>query len=71
MSHQTMNYKEVEFFDEFLKREGLRSLIEIINTSSGNTLAYALTSMQNLMEHDHGWEDLDTLFINKVLLNYS
>ncbi|CAG8475045.1 7244_t:CDS:10 [Paraglomus brasilianum] len=59
--------KEVEFFDEFLRRGGLRSLIEIINTSSGNTLAYALTSMQNLMEHDHGWDDLDILFINKVI----
>ncbi|CAG8526137.1 1084_t:CDS:2 [Racocetra fulgida] len=52
--------KEVEFADEFLKKGGLKSLIEIINNSSGNTLAYALTSMQNLMEHDHGWDDLVT-----------
>ncbi|RGB42768.1 ELMO/CED-12 family-domain-containing protein [Rhizophagus diaphanus] len=59
--------KEVEFADEFLKRSGLKSLIDIINNSSGNTLAYALTSMQNLMEHDHGWEDLSFDFINKVI----
>ncbi|CAG8487653.1 7139_t:CDS:10 [Funneliformis mosseae] len=59
--------KEVEFAVEFLKRSGLCSLIEIINNSSGNTLAYALTSMQNLMEHDHGWEDLGSDFINKVI----
>ncbi|CAI2177420.1 17101_t:CDS:10, partial [Funneliformis geosporum] len=59
--------KEVEFADEFLKRSGLNSLVEIINNSSGNTLAYALTSMQNLMEHDHGWEDLGSDFINKVI----
>jgi hypothetical protein len=32
----------------------------------GKTLAYALTSTQNLMEHDNGWEDLDLDFINKV-----
>ncbi|CAG8778959.1 10297_t:CDS:2, partial [Acaulospora morrowiae] len=57
--------KEVEFADEFLKREGLKSLVGIINNSTGNTLAYALTSMQNLMEHDHGWDDLETDFINK------
>jgi engulfment/cell motility protein 1 len=58
--------QEVEFFDEFLRRDGLRSLIEIINTASGNTLAYALTSMQNLMEHDHGWDKFDSFFMNKV-----
>ncbi|CAG8462244.1 25589_t:CDS:10 [Dentiscutata erythropus] len=59
--------KEVEFADEFFKKGGLKSLIEIINNSSGNTLAYALTSMQNLMEHDHGWDDLASDFINKVI----
>ncbi|CAG8558682.1 3097_t:CDS:10 [Ambispora leptoticha] len=59
--------REVEFVDEFLKRGGLKSLMETINTASGNTLAYALTSMQNLMEHDHGWENLDSFFINKVI----
>ena len=56
----------MEFTNEFLKRNGLKSLIDIINNLGGNTLAYALTSMQNLMEHDHGWEDLGFDFINMV-----
>jgi len=34
---------------------------------SGNTLAYALAGMQNLMELDTGWSSLDTAFICKVV----
>lgn len=59
--------KEVQFAAEFLHRDGLRELIDIINTTSGNTLAYALAGMQNLMELKTGWSDLDTAFIYKVV----
>ncbi|CAE6382093.1 unnamed protein product [Rhizoctonia solani] len=55
--------REHEFTQEFLKRDGLRELLGIIESSSGNTLAYALTSMQNLMEHDYGWDNLQSNFI--------
>ena len=34
---------------------------------TGNTLAYALTGMQNLMELETGWSSLDTTFIAKVV----
>jgi len=32
----------------------------------GNTLAYALNSLQNLMEHDHGWENFTRDFVGQV-----
>lgn len=59
--------EEVEFADEFFARGGVQSLANIISNASGNTLAYALTSMQNLMEHDHGWENLSPQFIDKLV----
>ncbi|KAJ3415709.1 hypothetical protein HDV05_004387 [Chytridiales sp. JEL 0842] len=59
--------KEEEFVDEFLARGGLERLQEIITWSQGNTLAYALTSLQNLMEHDHGWDKFDSIFISTLV----
>ncbi|OCH96256.1 hypothetical protein OBBRIDRAFT_229080 [Obba rivulosa] len=59
--------REEQFATEFLQRDGLHELIQIIETSHGNILAYALTAMQNLMELDHGWESLDDAFILKVV----
>lgn len=58
--------KERDFATEFLERGGLDSLCDIIKTSSGNTLAYALNSFLSLMEHNSGWENLDDEFIAKV-----
>ncbi|KAG8686409.1 hypothetical protein FRC08_012518 [Ceratobasidium sp. 394] len=58
--------REHEFTQEFLKRDGLRELLNTIDTSTGNTLAYALTSMQNLMEHEYGWDNLQPGFILRV-----
>ncbi|CUA68886.1 hypothetical protein RSOLAG22IIIB_08133 [Rhizoctonia solani] len=59
--------REHEFTREFLKRDGLRELLGTIETSSGNTLAYALNSMQNLMEHDYGWDSLQPSFILRIV----
>ncbi|KAI0078722.1 hypothetical protein K474DRAFT_1641153 [Panus rudis PR-1116 ss-1] len=59
--------KEEQFANEFLKRDGLKELISVISFSQGNTLAYALTAMQNLMELDHGWADLPDSFILKIV----
>ncbi|GAB1518161.1 hypothetical protein RhiTH_001220 [Rhizoctonia solani] len=61
--HAADKESEHEFTHEFLKRDGLRELIGAIENSSGNTLAYALTSMQNLMENDYGWDNLQSNFI--------
>ncbi|CAE6447089.1 unnamed protein product [Rhizoctonia solani] len=59
--------REREFTQEFLKRDGLRELLGTIESSSGNTLAYALNSMQNLMEHDYGWDNLQPGFILRIV----
>lgn len=59
--------REEQFANEFLNRDGLRALVDVINASHGNTLAYALTAMQNLMELDYGWSSLDDAFIFKVV----
>ncbi|KAI6041249.1 ELMO/CED-12 family-domain-containing protein [Pisolithus marmoratus] len=59
--------KEERFAQEFLDRDGLRELVDVIDTAHGNTLAYALTAMQNLMDLDYGWSTLDDSFIFKVV----
>ncbi|TFY79819.1 hypothetical protein EWM64_g4192 [Hericium alpestre] len=61
------NTQEDQFATAFVNRDGVRILIEVINVSYGNTLAYALTAMQNLMELDYGWATLDDAFILKVV----
>lgn len=58
--------QEKDFATEFLERGGLDSLCDIVNTSSGNTLAYALNSFLSLMEHNTGWESLDDEFIAHI-----
>jgi len=59
--------REEQFAKEFLNRDGLKELIYVVNGTHGNTLAYALTAMQNLMELDHGWANLDDSFIFRVV----
>lgn len=60
--------REPPFLEEFLRRGGADELIGItMGLDSGNTLAYALTCMQNLMEStEAGWDDLEGPFIAKV-----
>lgn len=61
--------REPPFTDEFIARGGVKELLNgISNHSSGNTLAYALTSCQNLMEgYDYGWEIIDATLVAKVV----
>ncbi|THH18452.1 hypothetical protein EW146_g2541 [Bondarzewia mesenterica] len=59
--------REEQFANEFVNRDGVRILIDVINVSYGNTLAYALTAMQNLMDLEYGWASLDGAFIFKVV----
>ncbi|EGN96731.1 hypothetical protein SERLA73DRAFT_75603 [Serpula lacrymans var. lacrymans S7.3] len=59
--------REEKFAQEFLSRDGLAELLDVINVNHGNTLAYALTAMQNLMELNYGWSLLDDAFIFKVV----
>ncbi|KND04294.1 uncharacterized protein SPPG_00027 [Spizellomyces punctatus DAOM BR117] len=59
--------KEDEFVDEFIARSGLEKLQDVIITAQGNTLAYALTSLQTLMEHDRGWDTFSPSFISTLV----
>ncbi|KAI9101660.1 ELMO/CED-12 family-domain-containing protein [Phlyctochytrium arcticum] len=59
--------KEDEFVDEFIARSGLEKLQETIITAQGNTLAYSLTSLQTLMEHDRGWDSFSHQFISTLV----
>ncbi|KAG6812771.1 hypothetical protein H0H92_000541 [Tricholoma furcatifolium] len=59
--------REEQFAQEFINHNGLQELVSVIYDSNGNTLAYALTAMQNMMELDYGWASLDDEFIFKVV----
>ncbi|KAG8785802.1 hypothetical protein FRC20_000452 [Serendipita sp. 405] len=59
--------KEEQFTNEFLQNDGLRELCEVITTVGGNTLAYALTSLSNLLDLPYGWESLSAEFIHKIV----
>lgn len=61
--------REPPFTAEFIRRGGLAELIGVVHAqSSGNTLAYALTSCQNLLEAtDDGAQGLDGAFMAKVV----
>jgi hypothetical protein len=60
--------RESQFRNEFLRRGGLDELVDITLTlNGGNTLAYALTSTQNLMESTaDGWDGIKDGFVGKV-----
>ncbi|KIO34104.1 hypothetical protein M407DRAFT_223702 [Tulasnella calospora MUT 4182] len=59
--------QEDQFASEFLKREGLAELINVIAVTHGNTLAYALKALQNLMSLDYGWSNIPTPFISRLI----
>ncbi|KAG6381651.1 ELMO/CED-12 family-domain-containing protein [Boletus reticuloceps] len=59
--------KEEKFVQEFLNLDGLQALVHVIYTEHGNILAYALTSMENLMDLQYGWSTLNDEFIFKIV----
>ncbi|KAM0754890.1 hypothetical protein T439DRAFT_309736 [Meredithblackwellia eburnea MCA 4105] len=59
--------KEDAFLQEFIARGGLAALQEVIRTATGNTLAYALVSMENLVTEDRGWQGLEMDFVNRIV----
>ncbi|KAG7094065.1 hypothetical protein E1B28_007685 [Marasmius oreades] len=58
---------EREFAQEFISCNGVAELVAVIYTTHGNSLAYALLAMQNLMELDYGWSTLDDDFIFRIV----
>lgn len=65
----TLQYavREQEYYSVFLKLEGLAHLARIILESQGNTLAYALTALSNIMDHDYGWDQFSPEFIGNIV----
>ncbi|KAF8159524.1 ELMO/CED-12 family-domain-containing protein [Crassisporium funariophilum] len=59
--------REEQFARVFLTHDGLSELVDVIFKSTGNTLAYALTANQNLMELEYGWDGLTDAFILRVV----
>lgn len=60
--------KERAFLDEFLRRGGFDALQEVIKRATGNTLAYSLLSLQNLMDlEERGWEGLEDGFVARIV----
>ena len=61
--------RDKPFYDEFLKRGGLEELVSIVMLlEGGNTLAYALTCVQNLIECcDRELMTLNPPFLRKVV----
>ncbi|KAK4507874.1 hypothetical protein PRZ48_001609 [Zasmidium cellare] len=55
------------FADAFIQADGLPSLRRAVLNTSGNTQAYALGSLDALLELDMGWECCDELVLEKAL----
>lgn len=61
--------RDKPFYEEFIHRGGVEELVAItMHLNGSNTLAYALTCIQNLIECcNEKWEVFDAHFINKVV----
>lgn len=54
------------FADIFISEGGLSKLRYLTLTTTGNTLAYSLTSFARLLEVDKGWEFVDEEVVERV-----
>lgn len=54
------------FADAFIQGDGLLPLRHAVMDTQGNTQAYALGSLDALLELDMGWEAVDGAVIEKV-----
>lgn len=57
---------DFEFADTFVQGDGLPVLRRIILEDKSNTLAYALGSLNRLLEQDLGWEEVGSEVIGRV-----
>ena len=58
------------FADAFCQGDGLLALREAVMQTSGNTQAYALGSLDKLLELDMGWEVVEIGLIEKVSVDW-
>ncbi|GAA5841843.1 hypothetical protein JCM9279_003127 [Rhodotorula babjevae] len=60
--------QERAFLDQFVARRGVAALQGVVRRTTGNTLAYALLSLQTLLELENdGWGGLDRAFVARVV----
>lgn len=64
------NIGDPSFAEVFIQSGGLGKLRHIALNSSGNTLAYALTSFSRLLELDKGWDYVTPDLITRVSWGY-
>lgn len=55
------------FAEHFVAQGGLPKLRDVILETSGNTLAYGLSSFARLLEVDHGWDGVDDAIVEKAV----
>lgn len=60
------NIGDPSFADIFIAEGGLSKLRYLTLRTSGNTLAYSLTSLARLLEVDKGWEFVDQQVVERV-----
>lgn len=60
-------FQDPEFAMAFIRRNGIDVMVELLNTSTGNTAAYTLASLQTLMTRGEGWTNLTNDFILKIV----
>lgn len=54
------------FAELFILHGGLEALKELVLNTTGNTLAYSLSSYSKLLEVDKGWESVDQPLLERV-----
>jgi engulfment/cell motility protein 1 len=60
-------FQDSEFAREFVKKNGIEVISELLNTSTGNSVAYSLAALQSLMARDAGCNNLSQKFIMKIV----
>ncbi|GAA95214.1 uncharacterized protein L969DRAFT_92522 [Mixia osmundae IAM 14324] len=58
---------EKPFTIQFAERGGILELLAVIQSSSGNSLSYALAALLSLLNIDFAWNDLDSAFVHRLL----
>lgn len=65
------NIGDPSFADVFIVEGGLQKLRYLILNTTGNMLAYSLSSFSRLLEVDKGWESVNSDLVERVILNAS
>eukprot|EP01100_Stratorugosa_tubuloviscum_P013963 TRINITY_DN7203_c0_g1_i1.p1 TRINITY_DN7203_c0_g1~~TRINITY_DN7203_c0_g1_i1.p1 ORF type:complete len:604 (-),score=240.59 TRINITY_DN7203_c0_g1_i1:37-1848(-) len=59
--------QDANFRKEFLNKDGISSLVSILDALQGNMLTYALSSLETALPFNCGWEPINQQFIEKIV----